>query len=76
MGIKISHIKGRARVEVLRRTFKPTMDEMTGGWRKLHNEEIHNSIIRMIKSRRMKMGGACSADGGNEKSIDNSSWKA
>jgi hypothetical protein len=34
-------------------------DEVTGGWRKLHNEELHNlysspSIIRMIKSRRMR----------------------
>jgi hypothetical protein len=32
---------------------------MTGGWRKLHNEELHNlysssCIIRMLKSRRMK----------------------
>jgi hypothetical protein len=35
---------------------------MTGGWRKLHNEELHNlfsspSIIRMIKSRRMRWAG-------------------
>jgi hypothetical protein len=34
-------------------------DEETGGWRKLHNDEIHNlysspSIIRVIKSRRMR----------------------
>jgi hypothetical protein len=34
-------------------------DEVAGGWRKLHNEELHNlysspSIIRMIKSRRMR----------------------
>jgi hypothetical protein len=34
-------------------------DEVTGGWRKLHNEELHNlysspSIIRMVKSRRMR----------------------
>jgi hypothetical protein len=44
---------------VLRRIFGPKRDELTGGWRKLHNEELHNSycspsIIRMIKSRRMK----------------------
>jgi hypothetical protein len=43
---------------VLRRIFGPKRDEATGGWRKLHNEELHNfyslpSIIRMIKSRRM-----------------------
>jgi hypothetical protein len=34
-------------------------NEVTGGWRKLHNEELHNlyyspSIIGMIKSRRMR----------------------
>jgi hypothetical protein len=43
----------------LRCDFGPKRDEMTGGWRKLHNEELHNlysspSIIRMIKSRRMR----------------------
>jgi hypothetical protein len=37
----------------------PKRDEVTGGRRKLHNEELHNlysfpSIIRMIKSRRMR----------------------
>jgi hypothetical protein len=37
-------------------------DEVTGGWRKLHNEELHNlypspSIIRMTKSRRMRLAG-------------------
>jgi hypothetical protein len=44
---------------VLRRIFGPRRDEVTGGWRKLHNEELHNlysspSIIRIIKSRRMR----------------------
>jgi hypothetical protein len=44
---------------VLRRIFGWKRDEVTGGWRKLHNEELHNiysspSIIRMIKSRRMR----------------------
>jgi hypothetical protein len=44
---------------VLRRIFGPMTDEVTGGWRKLHNEELHNlysssNIIRMIKSRRMR----------------------
>jgi hypothetical protein len=43
---------------VLRRIFGPKRDKMTGGWRKLHNEELHDlysspSISRMIKSRRM-----------------------
>jgi hypothetical protein len=44
---------------VLRRIFGRKRDEVTGGWRKLHNEELHNlysspSIIRMIRSRRMR----------------------
>jgi hypothetical protein len=47
---------------VLRRIFGPKRDEVTGVWRKLHNEELHNlyslpSIIRMIKSRRMRWAG-------------------
>jgi hypothetical protein len=46
---------------VLRRIFGPKTDEVTGGWRKLHNEELHNlysspNIIRMIKSRRIWAG--------------------
>jgi hypothetical protein len=44
---------------VLRRIFGQKTDEVRGGWRKLHNEELHNlwsspNIIRMIKSRRMR----------------------
>jgi hypothetical protein len=41
---------------------RPKRDGVTGGWRKLHNEELHNlysslSIIRIIKSRRMRWAG-------------------
>jgi hypothetical protein len=43
---------------VLRRIFGPKGDEVTGEWRKLHNEELHNinssPDIRQIKSRRMR----------------------
>jgi uncharacterized membrane protein len=47
---------------VLRRIFGPKRDEVTGDWRKLHNEELHNlhsspNIIRLIKSRRMRRAG-------------------
>jgi hypothetical protein len=45
---------------VLRRIFVPKRDEVTGGWRKLHNEELHNlysKYNRMIKSRRMRWAG-------------------
>jgi hypothetical protein len=46
----------------LRRIFEQKRDRVTGGWRKLHNEEVHNlysspSIIRIIKSRRMRWTG-------------------
>jgi hypothetical protein len=47
---------------VLRRIFGPERDEVTGGWRKLHNEELHDlysstSIIRVINARRMRWAG-------------------
>jgi hypothetical protein len=47
---------------VLRRKFGSKRDEVTGEWRKLHNEELHilflsPNIIRQIKSRRMRWAG-------------------
>jgi hypothetical protein len=47
---------------VLRRIFGPKRDDVTGDWRKLHNEELHNlysspNTISMIKSRRMRWAG-------------------
>jgi hypothetical protein len=47
---------------VLRRIFGPKRDEVTGEWRKLHNEEFRNlysspDIIRQVKSRRMRWAG-------------------
>jgi hypothetical protein len=47
---------------VLRRIFGPKRDEVTGEWRKVHNEELCDlysspSIIRIIKSRRMRWAG-------------------
>jgi hypothetical protein len=43
----------------LLRIFGPKRDEVTGEWRKLHNEELHDlysspSIIRMVKGRKMR----------------------
>jgi hypothetical protein len=57
---------------VLRRIFGPKRDEMTGRWRKMHNEELHNlysspSIMRMIKLRRIS--GACSTNLGEDECI-------
>ena len=44
---------------VLRRIFSPKRDEVTGEWRKLHNEELNDlysspNIVRVLKSRRMR----------------------
>jgi hypothetical protein len=51
---------------MLRRIFGPKRDEVTGEWRRLHNEDLHDlhsspSIIRIIK--------ACSSNGGEEERI-------
>ena len=47
---------------VLRRIFGTKRDEVTGEWRKLHNEELNNlysspNIVRVVKSRRMRWAG-------------------
>jgi hypothetical protein len=47
---------------VLRRVFGPKRIEMTGEWRKLHNEELNDlyslpNIVRVVKSRRMRWAG-------------------
>jgi hypothetical protein len=48
--------------KVLRRIFGPRREEVTGEWRRLHNEEIIDmycspNIVRVIKSRRMRWAG-------------------
>jgi hypothetical protein len=57
---------------VLRRTFGPKRDEVTGERRKRHIEELSDlysspNIARLMKSRRMRWGGACSTYGGDER---------
>jgi hypothetical protein len=47
---------------VLRRVFRPERDEVTGEWRKLHNEELNElysllNIVRVVKSSRMRWAG-------------------
>jgi len=57
--------EGRLRVfenRVLRRIFGPKMDEVTGEWRKLHNDKLNDlysspNIVRVVKSRRMRWAG-------------------
>jgi hypothetical protein len=45
----------------LRKIFEPKRDEVTGGWRRMHNEELHNLCsslnIKTVKSRRMRLAG-------------------
>jgi hypothetical protein len=57
---------------VLRNIFGPKIDEVIGGWRKLHNEEHHNlyfspSIIRIVQED--EMGRTCSTNGREEECI-------
>ena len=47
---------------MLRRIFGPRRDEVTGEWKRLHNEELNDlystpNIVRVIKSRRMRWSG-------------------
>jgi hypothetical protein len=66
--------KHRLRVfenRVLRRTFGPKRDEIRGEWRKLHYEELNDlysspTIVKMIKSRRMRLVGHVGHMGGGE----------
>ena len=56
VALRIQHAR------VLRRVFGPKRDEVTGEWRKFHNEELSAlyslpSIVRVVKSRRMRGAG-------------------
>jgi len=56
---------------VLRRIFGPKRGEVTGEWRKLHNEELYGlycspNIVRVIKSRRMRWAGMWRVSGRGE----------
>jgi hypothetical protein len=60
--------------KVLRRIFGPKRDEVTAGWRKLHNEELRDlysspSIITIIKPRRMRWAGHVAQRGEREMHI-------
>jgi len=64
---------------VLRRIFGPRGDEVTGEWRRLHNEDLNNlysspNIVRVIKSRRMRWAGNL-ARMGEERGCIGSWWE-
>jgi hypothetical protein len=56
---------------MLRRIFGPKRDEVTGEWRRLHNEELHDlyssyTIVMGEKIEKNEMGRTCSMGGGGE----------
>jgi len=62
---------------VLRRVLGPKRDEVTGEWRKLHNEELSDlyslpNIVRVVKIEKNEMGGACGAYGAGERGVQGS----
>ena len=54
---------------VLRRIFGPRREEVTGEWRKLHNEERLTQYSSGDKIEKNEVGGVCSAYGGEERRI-------
>jgi hypothetical protein len=59
---------------VLRVIFGPKRDKIIGEWRKLHKEKLNDqysspSIVQVIKSSKMQLGGACSTYGREERRI-------
>ena len=77
MGVKLGSLtlreERRLRVfenRVLRRICGPKRDEVTGEWRKLHNEELNDvyssAIFSCDKIEKNEMGGACGVYGGGE----------
>jgi hypothetical protein len=64
----------------LRRICGPKKDEVEGGWRKVHNEELNNlctspSIIRKIKSRRMRWAGHVALMGEGQRGMHVGYWR-
>jgi hypothetical protein len=65
---------------MLRKMFGPKREE-DGSWRKLHNDEFHSlysssNIVRVIKSRRMRLGRTCSTHWEGERCLQGFGWEA
>jgi hypothetical protein len=72
-------LKGRTQIvfenRVLR-IFRPKREEVAGGWRTLHNEELHNlyassNVIRVAQVKVVDKDRACSTHGRDEKCLQN-----
>jgi hypothetical protein len=66
---------------VLRRIFGPKRNEVTGEWRKLHNEDLHDlysspSIIRIVKTKRMRWAGHVARMGGKRGTCIGCWWES
>jgi hypothetical protein len=64
----------------LRRISGPKREEVAGGWKRLHNEELHNlyispNITRVMKSRKIKWVGHIARMGELKKCIQYFGWK-
>jgi hypothetical protein len=61
----------------LRRIFGPRREELTGGFRKLHNDKLHNlySLPNDDQYNKDKMSGTCSTHGRDEQFVQNFSRK-
>jgi hypothetical protein len=69
--LREEHRLGMFENRVLRRIFGPKRDDVTGEWRKLHNEELRGlysspSIIKIMKPRKMRWVGHVARLGGEE----------
>jgi hypothetical protein len=66
-------------VRLVRRIFVSKREEATEGWRKFHNEELHNfysspNMFRTIKSRKMRCAGHVTCMGKMKKCTRNIGW--
>jgi hypothetical protein len=61
---------------VLRRILGPKRDEVTGEWRKLHNEELHNLYSSPDKIKENMVGGACGKHGRGKKRVESFGGRA
>jgi hypothetical protein len=65
---------------VLKGIFRSKLEEVAGGWKRLHNEELHNlhatqSTVTVVKSRSIRGDGVCSTHGRDKKFLQYFGWK-